>query len=176
MLIRTVSALTALTFLATTPAAAKDLAFTAALRGDMAPTITGSKATGQARIHVDTDARTVDLTLDVDGMTVDQLWAGLLKAPMGPIHLHVYGTHQHGVADSAQLMFPAPYGPGYAATPAGFRVEVKRMPYADGARLVNSQASFDDFVGALQTGRIVVNIHTNRFTDGEISGDVVPVA
>ena len=176
MLMRTASALAAMLFLAATSAEAKDLDFTAALRGDMAPTVTGSKATGQARIRVDTDARTVDLTLDVQGLAVDQLWTSLLKTPMGPIHLHVYGTHQHGVADSAQLMFPAPYGPGYAATPAGFRVEMKHVPYADGARLVNSAASFDDFVSALQGGRIVLNIHTNRFTDGEISGDVAPAA
>jgi hypothetical protein len=39
---------------------------------------------------------------------------------------------------------------------------------------VNIQASFEDFVGSLESGRIVLNVHTNRFADGEISGDVVP--
>ena len=50
---------------------------------------------------------------------------------------------------------------------------MKAEPYAEGAKLVNSKASFDEFVAALSGGRIVVNIHTNSKTDGEISGDVV---
>jgi hypothetical protein len=162
--------------LAAAPAQAKELKFTAALGGDKAPTQTGSKATGQALIVVDTDRQTVGMTLDVKGFGVDGLWTNLLKTPMGPIHLHVYGSHDHSNPDSAQLMFPAPYGPSYEKTAAGFRVESKDVAYDTGARLVNSRASFDEFVGALEAGRIVLNIHTNRFTDGEISGDVVPAA
>ena len=162
--------------LAAAPAQAKELKFTAALGGDRAPTMTGSKATGQALILVDTDRQTVGMTLDVKGLGIDSLWTNLLKTPMGPIHLHVYGGHDHSDPDSAQLMFPAPYGPGYAKTAAGFRVEMKDVAYDTGAKLVNSRASFDEFVGALGAGRIVLNIHTNRFTDGEISGDVVPAA
>ena len=155
-------------------AEAKELRFKASLAGDRAPTATGSRATGQALIAVDTDRQTVDLTLDVHGLSTDDLWASLLKTPMGPIHLHVYGGHDHSNPDSAQLMFPAPYGPAYTGTSGGFHVSIKAEPYAEGAKRVNSQASFDEFVSSLQTGRIVINIHTNRFTDGEISGDVLP--
>jgi hypothetical protein len=170
---RLLIALAGLTLLAA-PAHAKELKFTAALAGDKAPTATGSKATGQALIVVDTDRRTVGMTLDVKGVGVDGLWTNLLKTPMGPIHLHVYGGHDHSNPDSAELMFPAPYGPGYEPTAAGFKVEMKNVAYDTGARLVNSKASFDEFVSALEGGRIVLNIHTNRFNDGEISGDVVP--
>jgi hypothetical protein len=54
----------ALVLLTAAPAPAKELQFTAALRGDRAPTTTGSKATGAARIVVDTDSQAVDMTLD----------------------------------------------------------------------------------------------------------------
>jgi hypothetical protein len=71
-------------------------------------------------------------------------------------------------------VFPVPYGPAYAATGKGFRVEMRAAPYAAGARLVNSSASFDDFVASLEGGNIVLNIPTTRFPAREISGDVVP--
>lgn len=162
--------------LAATPVAARELAFTAALRGDRMPTMTGSKATGQARIVVNTDTQAVDVSMTVDGLKVQSLWKTLVPTPMGPIHLHVYGSHDHSNPDSAALLFPAPYGAAYADTATGFRVEMKAAPYADGAARVNSRATFADFIGAMQAGRIVLNIHTNQFTDGEISGDVVPAA
>jgi hypothetical protein len=158
------------------PAAAKDLAFKANLSGATASTTTGSKATGEAKIRVNTDAQTVDVALNVEGLKIEDLWTNLLHSPMGAIHLHVYGSHDHGGAQDSALMFPLPYGPNYVATPKGFKVEMKAEPYAEGAKLVNSKASFDEFVAALSGGRIVVNIHTNSKTDGEISGDVVPAA
>jgi len=162
--------------LAASPALAKELKFTAALSGSTASTTTGSKATGLAKIAVNTDTQTVDVSLNVEGLKVEDLWTNLLHSPMGAIHLHVYGGKDHGGGADSALMFPLPYGPNYVATPKGFKVEMKAEPYAEGARLVNSKASFDDFVAALSNGRIVVNIHTNAKTDGEISGDVTPVA
>ena len=156
------------------PAEAKELKFKADLSGATASTSTGSKATGQARIAVDTEAQTVDVALSVEGLKIEDLWTNLLHSPMGAIHLHVYGGHDHGGAMDSALMFPLPYGANYVATPKGFKVEMKAEPYAEGAKLVNSKASFDEFVAALANGRIVVNIHTNAKTDGEISGDVVP--
>ncbi|HEX5376959.1 MAG TPA: CHRD domain-containing protein [Phenylobacterium sp.] len=173
---RMASMLAALGLLAAAPAQAKDLAFAAMLGGDKLPTETGSKATGQARITVHTDTQTVDLTLDVAGLNIDGLWTRLVKAPVGPIHLHVYGSHDHSNPDSSALLLPLPFGPTYAPTPDGFKVVVKGYPYAQGAVTVNSSVSFDDFVAALEMGHVVANIHTNAFNDGEISGDVVPVA
>jgi hypothetical protein len=156
------------------PAAAKELVFKANLSGATPSTSTGSKATGAAKIRVNTEAQTVDVALNVEGLKIEDLWTNLLHSPMGAIHLHVYGSKDHGGGADSALMFPLPYGPNYVATPKGFKVEMKAEPYADGAKLVNSKASFDDFVAALSNGRIVVNIHTNAKTDGEISGDVGP--
>ena len=156
------------------PATAKALTFKAALSGQTPSTMTGSKATGRATVQVDTETQAVSVMLDVKGLSVDQLSAGLRKAPMGPIHLHVYASQSHGAKDDADLLFPLPYGPTYAPTADGFTVTVKDAPFAPAAKLVNSKSSFDDFVAALQAGRIVLNIHTNAQPDGEISGDVVP--
>jgi hypothetical protein len=160
--------------LAAGPVAAKELKFKADLSGATPSTSTGSKAMGQAKIIVDTDAQTVDVALNVEGLKIEDLWSNLLHSRMGAIHLHVYGSTDHGAGTGSALMFPLPYGPNYVATPKGFRVESKAEPYAEGAKLVNSKASFDEFVAALSNGRIVVNIHTNNKTDGEISGDVGP--
>ena len=118
--------------------------------------------------------RTLDLTLDVQGLTLDDLWSKLAKAPMGPIHLHLYGSHDHADPNSS-LLFPLPMGEGYRATPTGFRVVMKNYPYAEGALRLRSDVTFDDFVKSLDGGKVVLNIHTNTKTDGEISGDVVPV-
>ena len=165
-----------LAVLVATSAGARELAFTAALSGDRMPTMTGSKALGQARVLVNTETQRVDVSLDVTGLKLEDLWKNLVPAPMGPIHLHIYGSHDHSNPDSAALVFPLPYGPGYAATATGFHAEEKALPYAEGARRVNSRASFDDFVSSPEAGRIVLNIHTNKFTEGEISGDVIPAA
>ena len=156
------------------PAAAKELGFKANLSGATPSTTTGSKATGEAKIKVNTDTQTVDVALNVEGLGIEDLWTNLLHSPMGAIHLHVYGSKDHGGGADSALMFPLPYGPNYVSTPKGFKVEMKAEPYAEGAKLVNSKASFDEFVAALANGRIVVNIHTNAKTDGEISGDVSP--
>jgi len=170
------AALAALLMAASPAAQAKVLAFTAALGGHAAPTDTGSDATGQASIRVDTDARTVDLTLDVQGIAEDELWSRLAASPMGPIHLHRYGSHDHSDPNSASLLFPVPMGPAYSATARGFHVSLKGYAYASGAATLHSDASFDDFVAAMQNGQVVLNIHTNAEHDGEISGEVVPSA
>lgn len=52
-----------------TPAAAAELAYTAALDGVTAPTTTGSAATGAATVRVDTDAQTVSVNMQIQGVT-----------------------------------------------------------------------------------------------------------
>lgn len=175
-MMRAAIALGLLALIAGGPAAAQDLMFKATLRGDQAPTVTGSKATGLAKIRVDVAAQTVDLSLDVAGLTTDDLWNQLKTAPIGPIHLHLYGTHNHADPNAqVTLVFPAPYGAAYSATPAGFKVVMVRFPYAQAAAILKSNVPFNDFVSSLESGAVVVNIHTNAQPDGEISGDVVPV-
>lgn len=169
-------ALMALAVMAALPGAAqaKVLAYTAQLDGKHAPTDTGSEATGSAKILVDTTAKTVDVTLDVAGLKTEQLWGPLAKSAMGPIHLHIYGSHNHSDADNSALAFPLPMGPSYTATPTGFHVEVHHVDYAQAATLVHSSLAFDAFVAALDDGLIVLNIHSEAHHDGEISGPVLP--
>lgn len=147
------------------PAAAKTLTFRATLTGTAPPTTTGSPARGKAVIKVDTSSKKVSVDLDVTGITLDQLNDGLVAKPIGPIHFHVYRT-----ADDVELILPLPYGPSYTATKTGFRVSVKGYDYEAGAKLINNGSTFEEFVDGLRSQRIVLNVHTDKFPDGEISG------
>jgi len=152
------------------PAGAKTLTFHAALDGVSGPAPTGSAATGKAKIKVDTDRRRVSVDLDIDGITAPQLWAKLVAAPIGPIHFHKYANAAGG--DSV-LVLPLPYGPAYRTLPHGLRVRMAGYDYDTGAKLLRSTFSFDDFVAAMRSGLVVLNVHTDRFNAGEISGKVV---
>jgi hypothetical protein len=147
------------------PALGADLRFSAALRGDAEPTNTGSTAAGDAAIVVHTDAQSLDVTLAVKGIRFADFWDHLEHAPMGPIHFHHYAAN-----GEVTLLMPFPMGPSYAETKDGFTLSVKNYPYAEGAKILKSTTSFNDFVTALKTGAIVMNIHTDKFHDGEISG------
>ena len=157
------------------PAAARQEAFAATLSGHSVTSNTGSNATGSARIVIDTEARWVDITLTVDGISREGLWDTLVKAPMGPIHLHLYPSPDLSQADGVVLVFPLPFGENYRPTKAGFEVRVRRLPYALGAKILSSQADFDTFHRALESGAVVLDVHTNAFHDGEISGKLTPV-
>ena len=148
-----------------TRAMSADLAFVASLRGNAEPTNTGSTAQGDAVIVVHTATQSVDVTLSVTGITFADFWTHLAHAPMGPIHFHHYAAN-----GEVTLLVPFPMGPSYSETKDGFQLKVKNYPYADGAKILKSSVSFDDFVTAMKTGAIVMNIHTEKFHDGEISG------
>ena len=159
----------ALFVFAAQPAFCADLAFLAALRGNAEPTNTGSTAQGDAAIVVHTDKQTLDVTLSVSGIKFADFWMHLAHAPMGPIHFHHYAAN-----GDVTLLVPFPMGPSYNETGDGFSLKVKDYPYADGAKILQATVSFDDFVTAMKTGAIVMNIHTEKFHDGEISGVVKP--
>lgn len=156
------------------PAWAEAVSFTADLNGEAITSKSGSKATATAAITLDTAKQTVDLTLDVKGISIDGLWDRLVAAPIGPIHLHHYATHDHSTGDGVTLVMPVPFGANYVATAGGFRVTMKNYPYADGAKLVGTMMTFPEFKSSLEGGDVVLNIHTDAFNDGEISGLVVP--
>ena len=163
-------ALTAVTVLAVaTPASARTQSFRATLGGTAIPTTTGSPAQGKAVIKVDTKTKRVSVELDVKGITLDELNDALVAKPIGPVHFHQYRT-----ADDVEAVLPVPYGANYRATSGGFHVSMRDYSYAEGAKLLNDQDSFEEFVDALNAGRIVMNIHTDKFPDGEISGKVMP--
>lgn len=151
------------------PAAAKTLTYTATLGGVAPPTVTGSPASGKAVIRVDTKTKTVSVELDVSGITIAQLSDSLVSDPKGPIHFHEYRS-----ADDVDLALPLPYGTNYKATKTGFHVSMRNYDYAAGAKLLNSGETFDEFVNGLNAGRIILNVHTDKFPDGEISGKVMP--
>jgi hypothetical protein len=153
------------------PAQAKLLKFHAALDGNYGSEPSHSPATGRATVRVDTATRRVSVELEVKGITVDQLWDKLVAAPIGPIHFHKYATAAGG---DSELALPLPFGLGYRPTPSGMHVTMKGYDYVAGAALLKSTLSFDDFVAGMQSGLIVLNIHTDKHNPGEISGLVVP--
>ena len=157
-------AIAALGACASTPAQATQIHYTATLNGHHEPTNTGSVATGTARIDIDTASQTVDAQIEIHGLRMSALAAHLLHAPMGPMHLHRYQ------GDDVTLILPFPMGSTYAETADGFTVTVHRYAYADGAAIVQSGLSFDQFLAALASDPIFLNIHTERFGEGEISG------
>jgi hypothetical protein len=161
----------AVSLLAASPAFAAERTFSAKLSGDVETSKTGSKATGTARIVVDTDKKTVDMTIEFTGLKIADLSDGLVARPMGPIHLHNYLPN-----DEVVLVLPAPFGPGYVDTSTGFKVTMTDYSYAAGAELLKSNLSFDAFLAAMASGSVVLNVHTDKFGSGEISGTVVAVA
>jgi hypothetical protein len=151
------------------PAQAELLAFDVALDGKYGAVPTGSAATGKARVEVDTERQKISMEMTIAGITRDGLWDRLVSAPIGPVHLHKYATAAGG--DSV-LVLPVPYGAAYQATADGMQITVKDYDYAVGAQLLKSTLPFDEFVTALRTGLIVLNVHTDAFNAGEISGRV----
>ena len=163
-----VFAVAALAACASHPAQAAELHYTATLNGRQDPTNTGSAATGLARIDVDTTAQTVDARIEIHGLLISQLAAHLSHAPMGPMHLHRYQ------GDDVTLILPFPMGSTYSETADGFTVTLRHYAYAEGAAIVQSGLSFDQFLAALAHDPIFLNIHPERFGEGEISGRLVP--
>jgi len=157
-------AVAALAACASTPAQATQIHYTATLNGHQEPTTTGSAATGTARIDVDTATQTVDAQIEIHGLRMAELAQHLSHAPMGPMHLHRYQ------GDDVTLILPFPMGATYVETADGFTVTVHHYAYADGAAIVQSGLSFDQFLAALDHDPIFLNIHTERFGEGEISG------
>ncbi len=154
---------------AAAPAQAETLTFRASLDGKYGAEPTGSAATGKAHIKVDTERRRVSVDLTLDGITQEALWDKLVAAPIGPIHFHKYATPAGG--DSV-LVLPVPYGADYRPTKKGLRVTMKDYDYEAGARLLKSTLTFDQFVAAMRSGLVILNVHTDRHNPGEISGKV----
>lgn len=165
--------LAATMLLVPTAAQARITAYSATLSGDSASAHTLSQATATANISVDSDAKTVAVRLEVVGMPLTALWDTLVAAPIGPVHLHQYAGADFADPNASVLAFPLPFGPSYTATSGGFVVDTGPQSYAKGMATLGSKASFEEFLVALDRGAIVVNIHTDAFNAGEISGPVM---
>ena len=161
--------------LSAAPASAKIIEYRADLNGQSPTISTGSSARANARISIDTLKKTVAIRLNVIGLSVDSLWDRLVKAPIGPIHLHQYASGNLSDANSSELAFPLPYGPSYKPTRDGFRVRTGVLDYAKAVAPLGQSISFEAFVAALEKGTVVLNIHTDAFNGGEVNGLVVKV-
>jgi hypothetical protein len=157
------------------PAKAEVIRYQAELNGQSATISTGSAARASAQITVDTTSQTVTVGLQVVGLTLDSLADGLVKAPIGPIHLHQYANGDLADAGNSQLAFPLPYGPGFAPSSEGFSVQTGTLDYASAVAPLGQGMAFAEFVAALERGTIIVNIHTDAFGAGEINGVVTRV-
>ena len=151
------------------PAAARTMTFRATLGGTAAPTATGSPASGTAVIKADLSAKTISVDLDVAGITLAQLDDALVAKPSGPVWFRIYRS-----VDDVDPVLSLPYGAAYRATRKGFRVTVRGYDFARGAKLFDTGTSFDEFVNALRGQRMVIDVHTDRFSGGEISGRSMP--
>jgi hypothetical protein len=166
----------AVTAMSAVPASAKIVQYRAELNGQSPTISTGSSARATAQISVDTAKKTVAIRLNVVGLSVDSLWDRLVKAPIGPIHLHQYASGNLADANSSELAFPLVYGPSYKPTRDGFRVRTGVLDYAKAVAPLGQSLSFEAFAAALEKGTVVLNIHTDAFNGGEINGLVVKVA
>jgi hypothetical protein len=167
---RTLTAALAAAALFAGSASAARLTYSAALDGATAPTTTQSTATGTATISVDTEAETVSVHMQINGITTDELWDHVIHSGMGPVHLHLYAAN-----GDISLLVPFPYGASYAATADGFVLDMQNYSYAEGAAVLRSDMSFDAFVETLGSEFVYLNIHTDAFQDGEISGRLLQV-
>ena len=149
------------------PAQASDLVFTTTLSGAEFPTTTGSAATGDATLRLHADTQTIDAQITVRGIRLNDLAHHLAHSQMGPIHLHRYMAN-----GDVTLILPFPLNATYAETADGFTVTTTGYAYADGAAAVRSALSFEQFLAVLANDPIYLNVHTNAFGDGEISGHV----
>ncbi len=147
-------------------AQAAELRYRTTLAGNQYPSETGSAATGVASLTLDTEAQTIDATIAITGISFEQLANHLTHSRMGPMHLHRYQ------GDDVTLIMPFPLGAAYVETATGFTVTIVDYPYADAAAAVNSDLTFAQFIAALAADPIYLNVHTNAFSDGEISGRV----
>jgi hypothetical protein len=170
LMLRILAAASMTTLLAIAPATAAQLSYSATLDGVTEPTVTQSSATGTADIRVDTDAQTVSVHMRIRGISADQLWDHVIHSGIGPVHLHLYAAD-----GDISLLVPFPYGASYAATPDGFTLDVENYSYAEGAAVLRSDMSFETFVATLGSEFVYLNIHTDAFQDGEISGRLLQV-
>jgi hypothetical protein len=152
---------------AASPAMAAERHYNATLAGAQYPTETGSAATGTATLTVDTETQTIDAQIVITGLKFDDLAQHLAHSRMGPMHLHRYQ------GDDVTLITPFPFGETYVETADGFTVTVTDFPYAEAAERTRSSLSFEQFLAALAADPIYLNVHTEAFGDGEISGRVV---
>jgi hypothetical protein len=150
---------------------AATLNFESTLNSAQTVNVSDSDATGSAKLSVDTSAQTLDLLLEVVGISLDNLADAFVdgaNAALGPIHIH------DGVAGAqGPVAVPFVFGSSYTETALGFMVNVNDLSYADATAISGFGESFDDFVAGLNNAEYYFNIHTDAVPGGEIRGQAI---
>ncbi|MGB3721638.1 MAG: CHRD domain-containing protein [Pacificimonas sp.] len=164
------SAAIAAAMMATAPAQAEILSYTSSLDGlqEVPPVVTD--VTGSATLTVDTDTETLNFSLDVIGLTLEQLNDGLVAGALGPIHFH---DAVRGV--NGPIVIPFPFDTGYSATETGFSLVINDYAFDDAIALSGAMETFESFVAGLNDESYYINVHSDANGGGEIRGQLVPV-
>lgn len=162
----------AVTLISAAPVMASQLShYTAYLDGSQQVPANESKATGKAKLTVNSHDQTLSFRLSVMGIHTSDLYDTLVSSLLGPLHLHEAAVGLNG-AISIPFAFNTT---DYVDTEKGFELRVKNYAYSDALSLLGSTQSFTDFVAGLNEGGVYVNVHTDAYTGGEIRGQLAPV-
>ena len=168
----TAAALVAATAIGASTGIAAAKSYTAFLNDDQTVPSFTSSATGTATLFVDEADETLDFSLSVTGISLDDLWDTLVAAPVGPLHLH-----NNVVGATGPIVIPFAFGPTYTNTADGFELTVMDYAFADAIALSGAAVTFAEFVAGLDAEAYYANIHTDFANPGEIRGQLsaVPV-
>ncbi len=154
-----------------TTASAAVFSFTSTLSGEQHTPAADTDATGTATLSVDDSAQTLTFSLNVIGISLDDLWDTLVEAPVGPIHLH-----DGDVGANGPVVVPFAFDLAtYSDTATGFSLLVSDYAYSDAAATSGTTLSFANYLADLQAGGSYINVHTDAFNGGEIRGQLAPV-
>ena len=156
--------------MALAPAQAEVLTFAGPLDGAQEVAPGDDDATGFGTVVIDTVAETVSFDLTVAGLSLADLNTGLSNGPLGPVHLHNAPAGQNG-----PIIVPFPFGATYTETADGFNLSVSNVSFADAVGISGATLSFTDFVSALLSDNIYINVHSNEFPAGAIRGQLFAV-
>ncbi len=144
---------------------APNICLAAKLDGKNEYSPTGSIATGKAFVAIDVAAQSVTLSVKIDGIETADLADSLVAAPIGPVHIHQYASD---TVSALALTFP--YGAQYQTRNGGFDLIAQGTDFAERRKLADPAMTFDAFVAAAKAEKLVLNVHTDKFGAGEISG------
>ena len=170
--VRAVVAIAAFCIAAASPAAAEILRFEGAADGaqEVADPPVMTDAFGFATVLVDTDTQNISLSLDVTGISLDDLFDTLVNAPIGPVHLHNAGAGSNG-----PVVIPFAFNDtDYNDTADGFSLNAS-LSFADAVALSGSMQTFNEFLSGMISGLYYVNVHTDTFNGGEVRGQLQAV-
>lgn len=154
------------------PSFAASLTFTADLSGDQEVPPVVTDAFGSATLTVDDVAETLDFSLFVTGLSLDDLLDSLVASPLGPVHIH-----DGDVGVNGPVVVPFTFGgPAYQDTADGFSLTVTDLAFSAAAGISGTALSFDDFLAELTAEGLYINIHTDAVASGELRGQLAPSA